>query len=166
MANIRQVTSKVDSLTPSDRAVSGLETAASAMGQKATATAIAAGHIQQSYNEIGRNVGQGISQAGQAVVKHITDTQTLKALQLSAEATANAAQDWNATVAADAQSDVHDPNLAADWKKEKLGPALDAIGQTLGTQEGQQWWATHRVAIEQHFNDTTTADVSTLAGQQ
>lgn len=166
MPNIRQFTSGVDSLTPTDRG--------------STALAIAGGRVASAYDSAGNDlarsgralgdavsgVGSAIEEAGKKYVEHVTTTQMLHALDLAAKAQAAAAQDWNQTMAADAASDTHDPALADKWQKDKLAPSLDAIGATFSTKEGQEWWAQHRVQVQQHFTETTAADMSTLAGVQ
>lgn len=131
-----------------------------------TANAIAGGHVASEYGRLGSELGSGVSTLGKAIETHTTQEQTLKALQLSAQAAEHGIADWNQTMAGDAAGENHNPNLATDWRTTKLAPALDDIGKTLTTQAGQQWWAEHRVQIEQHFAETTAADMSTLSGQQ
>lgn len=129
-----------------------------------TARAIAAGHVESEYNKIGNDVSGAIDQAGKQYVQQRTQEQSLKALQLTAKTQELATASWADAVAKDAASDVHNPNLAQDWQKTFLTPALDAIGGTLDTKEGQDWWAEHRLNVEQHFSERNAADVSSLAG--
>lgn len=151
MPNIRQVNSQVDGLNPSDRG--------------STALAISGGRVASNYEQLGSDVGGAIKKAGAQYVEHVTRQEQLTALNLSAQAQSQAAEQWNTQVAQDAASPLHDPHLA-DKFNEGIGKTLDNIGNSFTTEEGQQWWQEHRVSVEQHFRETTAADMSTLEGAQ
>lgn len=166
MPNIREVRSAVDSFSPTDRGSTSL---AIAGGRVAGAADDSGRSIASGGAAIGRGLGalgNGIEGAGKAYVEYKTTQDTLNGLALAAKAQQNAVADWNTLVAADAAADVHDPQLADKWQKEKLAPALDSVGEVFTTQEGKEWWAQNRLKYEDHFAQTTAADMSTLAGHQ
>lgn len=151
MPNIRQVNSQVEGVQPTDRG--------------STALAISGGRVASNYEQLGSDVGGAINKAGRQYVEHVTRQEQLTALNLSAQAQAAQAQQWNTLVAQDAASDLHDPHLA-DKFQETVTKSLDDVGKSFTTEEGQQWWAEHRIGVETHFRETTAADMSTLEGAQ
>lgn len=150
MPNIREFNSGVNGLTPSNQGVEAYQQEGRRIGS--------------FYHQMGTDLGQGVSQLGAQYVDHVTTDQMMTGMKLKAQATEQLMGSWNEALAKDQAAPVHDPHLFDTWKAANLDPAMDQLGQTFTTKEGQQWWAQQSNQLQQHFMEHGLADQSTLAG--
>lgn len=149
MPKIREFTNPIDGLQPNDRAVQ--------------ATAQAARSTGAAFAEIGRDIGGGVANLGDAYTKIKTQQDISHGMATAAQVQDNLTTAWDVTLK---NADPNDHSVAERFRTEQLQPILDAW-QTDGfnTEEGRAWAQAHAGALQQHFFEKTAADQSLLGGQ-
>lgn len=110
----------------------------------------------------GRFIGSGIEAAGQAVVKYL-DHQQISQGSAAYASIINAKQkQWDEIVK---RADPNDPTVAARFIEENLKPDLDKFKTGFLTENGQRWAESHANQFLTHMQKSTSADMSTMAGQ-
>lgn len=137
---------------------------------RASAAHVTAGRrIAQNYNEagaayqqIGHEAGSTIAQLGKTYVDYQAHKE-ISAGGLAASSLALAATNkWNDTIK-DPNTDPNDPSLQSKFLNE-VEPQLQRLRESMTTEKGREWADHHINTIREHLVNTTTADMSTMAG--
>lgn len=158
MPNIKEYTSPIDKLQPTEVGVRAMEGAAIHQAQAAQS---ASRIREQTGANIGRAIGEVGGAAGAMFEQHQVQTEISKGSALIAGVQDTLSKSWN-----DAAKNV-DPNdgaLSDRWREKELGPALEKFQSGFQTHQGQLWAQQQVNHLRQHFFEKTAADTATRAG--
>ena len=174
--NITEFTSAADSLRPSetgiDAIVQGARRAGAFYNEAATT-------VQQAGDQFARNVGTSIKDVGDTAVNYMAHKDVSQYNVASSALVADKAKAWNQAISGvkNPNWDGKDPNT--QWIQKPLDPDdpaasknfmdglngdLDKLKDSMFTEAGQDHAESHNAALRAHFQATTTADISTMAG--
>lgn len=172
MPQIKEITSNVDQLRPSDRGIDAAAAAGrriggfysqagEALSNAARARADAAGDIAKSAsgaaNAVDLAVVQNEDRAGHREIA--------AGAAAGAQLFSNLSDQWDSMAKAQAAKDPNDTSVADKFRQETLEPELDKFRDTFGnTDKGQQWAEQHIARMRDHFYQKTSADMATQAG--
>jgi hypothetical protein len=130
--------------------------------------AMAARRIDISYNQagaayehLGREVGSTVADLGRQYVDYQAHKEISQGGLAAAQLLAGATQSWKDTVRT---TDPNEPTLQKRFLGDQIEPALQKFQQGFITEKGQNWAQQQSDRIRRHFYNTTSADMSTLAG--
>jgi hypothetical protein len=158
MANITQYENPITGLQPDERGIdANLQSARRAgafFNQAAQAT-------ETVGNQVARNIGSTIRDAGNAAVDYAQHQEISHGAAAYAGLNDQLTQAWNQTAKT---ADPNDPTVAQKFREETLEPALEKFGQGFLTEGGQKWAETRVDSLRNHMFEKTAADMGTLAG--
>lgn len=154
-------------LTPDDRGIGALSSAARRSGQLFDEAASAGESVAKDN---ARMVNSSIQGAGEVAVSYVDHQQISHGAAALAAFTEQKTKAWDDTLKGytDADGTVHppanpnDPDVARRFR-EKMEPELEKLQETFWTENSRKWATSQIGSIRNHFNTKTTADMGTLA---
>src|SRR5665213_289271 len=166
--NIKQVESAVDSLTPSDQGVRSAVQAAYRGGRFFDQMANAKKETEET---LGRNIASTVKDVGDVALTYAQHKDVSQYNLAASKIVSDATTAWNQKV-----SGVKNPD--GSWAQEPINPDdpaakvafmeglqknLDSIKDSMWTDRGQEVAESHNTEIRNHFDASTTAQLSQVA---
>jgi hypothetical protein len=170
MAQIKEYNSSLadSGLSPSQLGISATEAAASSEKATAYVATSTGARIKESYNEMGRAIGGGISAAGDAAGKiyqqYVEQPDINQAALNITKTSAEISNAWDDALKNAPQGG--GPAVQKKFLDETLEDRLDALTDSAQTKAGKQYIFDEAVKLRDHMFKTTTAEVATRAGQE
>ena len=114
-----------------------------------------------ALNDTGRRAASAITDAGDVAVKYEDHREISAGAATFAQLQANLTDQWNQTAK---NSDPNDPSVAAKFREEVMGPALDQFQSGFNTENSQKFAELMFESLRQLLFEKTAADQSILAG--
>jgi hypothetical protein len=114
-----------------------------------------------TMSDLGNRIGGAIKDIGDVAVKYEDHREISAGAAKFAELQDNLTQQWNERAK---NADPNDPSVAAKFSEEVIGPALDQFKSGFNTENSQHFAEQKSEALQNHFFEKTSADMSTLAG--
>lgn len=153
MPNIREFTSDVNTIRPSETGIDAVAQGARRIGALHSA---AAGELSTA----GRDIGSGIKAAGDAAVDFITHKEISAGAPKFANLQDTLTQQWNDIAS---KADPNDPSVAQKFREQVLEPSLESYRDNFNTENGQRWAETRIDSLRNYMFTKTAADMSSLA---
>lgn len=177
MPQIKEYTSQVDTLRPSETGVESLAGAGRRAGafynqaaetqrqaaQDVARAAVAQAGAQEDVAKTYSGVAKTAAQAADSAETYVAHQEISHGAATFAQLHSNLTDSWN-NVVSDPKTDPNDTSLAGRFREEQLEPQLESFVSSFHTRQGQQWAQEHVAALRDHMFEKQSADVSTLAG--
>lgn len=157
MPNIRSYNSPVDGLQPTETGVQAVAGAARRIGSSFNEAAEAVSGVG---NQMARNLGGAVRDAGEVVVKYAEHREISQGAAELAKTTDALTRRWNETAK---NADPNDPTVAAKFREEVLEPTIQKMTEGFVTEGGQNWARGRAESLRNHVYTKTDADMATLA---
>lgn len=153
MGTIREYTSDVSTLRPSETGIDATVQGARRIGALGSAAA-------SQIAETGRDIGSGIKAVGDAAVNYFTHKEISSGAAIFANLQDTLTQQWNDVAT---KADPNDPTVANRFREQVLEPSLEKYRENFNTEGGQRWAESHIESLRGHMFQKTAADMSTLS---
>ena len=155
--DIKQYTSPVNRLVPSQEGAAAHEQAARRIESQGNA---AARDLSSSAMLLGRSVGSAVNDVQEAVEKHLTQSEISQGAADLAGFHQSLLDDWEKTAKDPANSS--NPNLAAQFNQ-GVEARYEEFASKFHTPGGQKWADAQVASLRQHMYEKTWGDQGTMA---